>query len=166
MPSTPPCASSREKTMAEPTVCCVMRCSSCGQITRGRPHACRAAPSADSSAACGKCGRIGGKEMFPVKHGRLKSPCRACRRKEPSVVSRQSVSDSAKTNRWRSRNRHKNNAQQKLRHAVKIGKIVKTACEKCGNQKSEGHHDDYSKPLSVRWLCRSCHANEHRRYAY
>ena len=52
-------------------------------------------------------------------------------------------------------------ARAKLRTNVARGKIVKLPCEKCGNQKSEGHHEDYSKPLEVIWLCRKCHKDLH-----
>lgn len=31
-------------------------------------------------------------------------------------------------------------------------------CESCGEAKPlDGHHEDYSKPLEVVWLCRPCH---------
>lgn len=32
-------------------------------------------------------------------------------------------------------------------------------CSKVGPV--DGHHDDYAKPLEVRWLCRSCHVRDH-----
>jgi RecJ-like exonuclease len=39
------------------------------------------------------------------------------------------------------------------------------ACEQCGGRHKylplEAHHDDYSKPFDVRWLCRSCHQRHH-----
>jgi hypothetical protein len=50
-------------------------------------------------------------------------------------------------------------AHQLVMYAVKLGMIKKPSeCEICkGNIRIEGHHDDYTKPLEVRWLCKSCH---------
>lgn len=53
-----------------------------------------------------------------------------------------------------------------LRNAVFRKKIVKpNTCEKCMMQKDriEAHHEDYSKPLEVVWLCVSCHKKMHRK---
>ena len=40
------------------------------------------------------------------------------------------------------------------------GKLIPQPCEVCGD-KAQKHHDDYSKPLQVRWLCRWCHTQLH-----
>lgn len=48
-----------------------------------------------------------------------------------------------------------------MRNAIIAGKIKKLSCEKCGNEKSQGHHKDYFKPLEVIWLCTLCHKQEH-----
>lgn len=37
--------------------------------------------------------------------------------------------------------------------ALKDGKIVKTPCEICGEIKVQMHHNDYTKPLEVKWFC-------------
>jgi hypothetical protein len=36
-------------------------------------------------------------------------------------------------------------------------------CEVCGSLTTEAHHDDYSKPLDIRWLCRIHHREHHLR---
>ncbi len=45
--------------------------------------------------------------------------------------------------------------------ALKSGKLIRQPCEVCGAEKTDAHHDDYSQPLSVRWLCRSHHKKHH-----
>lgn len=51
------------------------------------------------------------------------------------------------------------------RYAIKKGKIIRQSCKICGTTKNvQGHHDDYTKPLDVRWLCITCHGIESRKY--
>lgn len=44
-------------------------------------------------------------------------------------------------------------------NAVRDGRLERhTLCEACGlPKKLYKHHPDYSKPLLVIWLCRTCH---------
>ena len=61
------------------------------------------------------------------------------------------------------KHKHKISARNKLHMATKRGLIAKpTLCDVCGLYgKLDGHHDDYDKPLEVRWLCRNCHNTIH-----
>lgn len=48
---------------------------------------------------------------------------------------------------------------------VRRGVLIKQPCEKCGtNEKVETHHDDYNKPMEVRWLCRKHHLEHHKEH--
>jgi uncharacterized Zn finger protein (UPF0148 family) len=66
----------------------------------------------------------------------------------------------------------KKKARNALTYAVWSGRITPQPCEKCGAspinylgwRAVHAHHDDYSKPLEVRWLCVPCHGDEHRKY--
>lgn len=50
-------------------------------------------------------------------------------------------------------------------HALNRGEIQRVPCV-CGSVEAEMHHEDYSKPLEVRWMCRECHLLEHNGPAY
>ena len=63
--------------------------------------------------------------------------------------------------RWEARNAEKVKAQKKARYARDRGYIERQGCEVCGGW-AEMHHDDYSKPLEVRWFCRQHHMDAHR----
>lgn len=76
---------------------------------------------------------------------------------------------------WGRENHHKyavkNQARILFRQAFLRGDLTRpAACEVCGASDRmrgqyhslQAHHDDYSMPLNVRWLCTSCHAEYHR----
>lgn len=48
-----------------------------------------------------------------------------------------------------------------LNHHLRDKSIPRGICEICGN-KAEAHHDNYNKPLEVRWLCFKHHRKYHR----
>lgn len=57
---------------------------------------------------------------------------------------------------YKKKNAFKQKAREKLRYAVKMGRVKKQKC-KCGNSRVEAHHEDYSEPLEVIWFCHKCH---------
>lgn len=61
---------------------------------------------------------------------------------------------------YKKANRDKINCREQLRYWVDKGTIVRPeCCELCGKSeiRIEAHHSDYTKPLSVDWLCQKCH---------
>jgi hypothetical protein len=44
--------------------------------------------------------------------------------------------------------------------AIKHGELTQQPCQKCGASPAEAHHEDYSKPLEVEWLCKKHHAEK------
>jgi len=68
-----------------------------------------------------------------------------------------------KAREYEARSREKRRANHIVNNAVRAGRLEKPKeCENCGRRgRLDGHHDDYEKPLEVRWLCRACHAAVH-----
>ena len=76
---------------------------------------------------------------------------------------------------WRKKNGYHNEKNSKLRYpekerarnilieAVLSGKVKRKRCEKCGKIRAQGHHDDYTNPLKVRWLCALHHNEFHKK---
>jgi len=60
----------------------------------------------------------------------------------------------------------KYSAHCKVNNAIRDNKLKKIdICEECQSKYHVvAHHDDYNKPLSVRWLCQSCHRQWHMRF--
>lgn len=64
-------------------------------------------------------------------------------------------------NRQKERHPVEEDARRQVHNAIRRGDLVPEPCERCGARPTQGHHDDYSKPLAVRWLCRPCHDAHH-----
>lgn len=63
--------------------------------------------------------------------------------------------------RWNKAYPEKRAAHKKVESAIRAGKLKRQPCVRCGNPKSQAHHDDYGKPLEVMWLCRAHHRERH-----
>lgn len=57
--------------------------------------------------------------------------------------------------------RLKRKCREATHRRIASGKLLKQPCEVCGEVDVEAHHDDYTKPMDVRWLCKKHHAEHH-----
>lgn len=132
---------------------------------------------------CFKCGETKSLSMFyshpMMADGRL-GKCKECtktdvqrnyvRRRESYLAYEKARSKrperrkaNAKRNRdWMMDPLHRQ-ASAAFKSAIKRGILVRPdKCSGCSSiGKVDGHHPDYSKPLQVVWLCRTCHRRLH-----
>ena len=90
------------------------------------------------------------------ERGRIRQ--HACRERHPVPVEK----SREYTRRWREKNKLKLAAHRAVQKAVNNGTLVRQLCEVC-NEVAETHHEDYNKPLEVRWLCVKHHKELHHK---
>lgn len=61
---------------------------------------------------------------------------------------------------WRAKNPEKYQAHLAVKKALYHNNLKKSGCVVCG-EKAHAHHEDYSRPLEVVWLCVTHHAEHH-----
>ena len=59
------------------------------------------------------------------------------------------------------KNPHVRLAVNRVNKAILSGKLTREPCVVCGETRVVGHHEDYSRPLDVTWLCRIHHRIRH-----
>lgn len=129
---------------------------------------------------CTKCKRELDESCFyrVTKTGKIWSHCKACQREYQrswiinnrdylrrfNAANRHKYRDAQKRadEKWRLLNPEKHAAHVAVHRATESGRLTRMPCEVCGKRKSEAHHDDYSRPLDVRWLCRKHHMAHHK----
>jgi hypothetical protein len=102
---------------------------------------------------CKKCDRVNSQSYYARNRELVAKRIAKYRRDNPGVMN-------AICEKYRIRNKHKKAAKEMVRRAVLSGKLAKEPCEKCG-KKAQAHHENYSKPLDVRWLCSFHHKQRH-----
>ena len=68
--------------------------------------------------------------------------------------------------RWEERHPLKIDAHKKAHRAVRSGKLKNPGiCQDCLDKTTnlDKHHEDYSRPLDIVWLCKKCHGIRHRK---
>lgn len=125
---------------------------------------------------CSKCRLIKELEDFPPSRkgsmGTLAycKPCHADYQRELRRKGRLSMrkvkteSDPSRLHEWAAKNPEKVKAHALVRKEIRKGGMERPSlCPKCGRDRDIiAHHEDYSKPLDVEWMCRLCHNDLHR----
>jgi hypothetical protein len=86
--------------------------------------------------------------------GRPRNPTDKAAIAQPPTPSRQA--------RWQAANPKARWAHGCLQSALRRGLVERQPCAVCGDEKVDGHHPDYDRPMCVIWLCRKHHKATHR----
>ncbi len=62
-----------------------------------------------------------------------------------------------RVNNWKKKYPERYRAHNVVYVAVRRGELKPKPCEVCGVVKVESHHEDYERPLEVKWLCKKHH---------
>lgn len=93
---------------------------------------------------------------------RAKLPHRIAARKLYETTEVGKLNRKKSLSNWNKNHPQKRSAHQAVNNAIQSGKLVKKPCENCGTSDGvEAHHEDYSKPLEVVWLCDFHHKSRH-----
>lgn len=126
-------------------------------------------PATDPATAkkCPRCGEVKPRAAFASRRNGQPQPyCRPCATaKVNEWLQRPGRREMlyAATNASKARYPEKEAARRLFREAVRVGRLAPGPCEvgtDCRG-KIAGHHDDYGRPLDVRWLCRKHHEQLH-----
>ena len=94
---------------------------------------------------------------------RLRDPKRMKMRRDYQKTETGKAAHNRAVKKWQESNTVKRAAHILIGNAIRDGKIIKQPCEECGIRfPVHAHHDDYAKPMSVRWLCDMHHNKWHR----
>jgi len=140
-------------------------CATCGKI-KENPR----------DAYCKACKNIKSQVKSLMEGKRLKNDegrkltCSNCGREKEEAYLNESYCRNCKVFKRKLHRPYRTNEQrfkEAVRHitarAIKQGRLTRLPCEVCGtNEDVQAHHDDYNKPLDIRWLCRKHHREHHK----
>ena len=128
-----------------------------------------------STKVCSSCGKekpftAFGKENLSID--RLRHSCKSCFReyykknREKNLAWQKAIPLETRMKyiqKYDDKNPEKKKARVLVNKALYDGELSKPKhCTVCGKEeKLDGHHEDYNKPLEVDWLCRACHKHKH-----
>lgn len=111
------------------------------------------------------------RKAHPEKIKKRKQEYNATHREEINAYwreyhSKHKLRKKERTEEYKKKYPEKIKARYTLNNAIKRGEIKRQPCEVCGGAKAEAHHDNYDKPLEIKWLCPKCHAEYHKSMGY
>ena len=184
MPSTWPSAGSPAKRLRTRHGGCLSRVPTmkrCGRCEQEKELGAFNKAGEGRQPWCRECQKAHWRESGATAEGlshRRELSRRGYRNRASTQEGREKIREESRSGYWRNREKYLDRMARDwaskseprvravLHTAVRSGKVVPAeACEGCGHDFSfsrrEAHHEDYSKPLAVVWLCSECHGKMH-----
>ncbi len=131
-------------------------CATCGISKEEIDFNKRTASKDGLSHKCKSCQKVYDK-------ARSKDPAREEARRIYAQTEEGKITTNKAKAQYRLRNPAKAKAMAIVSRNIRSGNLATEPCEECGTDKNiHAHHDDYLKPLNVRWLCQAHHMQWHR----
>jgi len=140
-----------------------MKCNKCGSEFE---------PKSWQSGVCSDCRNAARREYYVEHREEMRAKARsqedtdeyrAMRRRWRATKSgKEAVRRGNQSRHARPGWKAEHNAHTKVSRAIAKGLLTRPGhCEVCDGVKTEAHHQDYSKPLDVMWLCVKHHNEQH-----
>ncbi len=136
----------------------IKHCNTCGTDKPLDDFHKRAASKDGRASLCKECQRQRDQARFSdpaVRHAHNER-CKAYQHGEGKLIA------GAAKSRYHKKHAKKRKAHVMVGNAIRDGKLIRKPCEVCDAVKTVAHHDDYDRPLDVRWLCERHHKEWHR----
>lgn len=140
-----------------------MSCKTCGVVNNGSNF------YASNKTRCKECVRQAVQENRKAnidyykafEKTRAKLPHRIAARKAYQKTEAYKKSHFIANKKYLNEHPNRDLARNMVSNAIRDKKLFKLPCLICGEEKVEGHHPDYSRPLDVIWLCNKHHREAH-----
>ena len=144
------------------------QCRTCGESKPLMDFYSNTNGSLDCDCKPCRCAKVRANRLVRVEQyrdyerGRANLPHRVALREAYAATPEGKAKGSRAKRAYIERNPIKRAAVTAVGNAIRDGRIARQPCEVCGATKAQAHHDDYGKPLDVRWLCANHHTEWHR----
>ena len=130
-------------------------CGICKEEKEASSFGKRAASNDGLAAKCKLCQKVYDKAR-DSQHHRIEARAIYAQTEEGKLAGNKAKS------KYRNKNPVKAKAHAQVARAIRGGKLFKESCQICGsNDGIHAHHNDYAKPLNIRWLCSEHHNQWH-----
>lgn len=144
------------------------KCSKCGSLKTLDQFGARKNRASGYQSECRKCARDNAKKWQKENQERIIEYNRKRYEKFPEISQGYRLRNLERHREYARKSYAKTllecpeklRARSKVAWAVRTGKLVRPeSCSSCSNmgKRIEAHHEDYSRPYDVVWLCPKCH---------
>lgn len=121
------------------------------------------ANSGHHTAICDYCGVVYSIKKSAYEKRKRHFCSRACYSRYRAEVLPKEEQHAYGTGHTEEERRKRAKARSTFNHYMRDNHLERQPCEICGGP-AEAHHDDYDKPLEVRWLCFEHHREWHKHH--